>query len=76
MKDVRSTNPNQSDHRRARFKEGWRKAVAGEVYSEETLKELTWDNLGCRLGKQFGEAPDELVDELCEWCVRQQQGVK
>lgn len=71
-RDIRSTEPNEIGYRRARFREGWRKATIGERYSEATLKELTWDNLGYRVGALFGETSPLLVDELYLWCVRQQ----
>jgi hypothetical protein len=44
-----------------RFREGWRHAVTGRDYSNDALSHLTWDNLGWRLGKLFGDTPDELV---------------
>ena len=71
-RDIRSTEPNETGHRRARFREGWRKAIEGEHYSETTLRELTWDNLGYRLGALIGDTSPKLVDELYDWCVRQQ----
>ena len=72
-RDLRSTEPNKTGHRRARFREGWRIAIAGECYTERTLKELKWDNLGYRLGKLFGNTSPRLVDELYDWCVSQQR---
>jgi len=71
--DIRSAQPDRSEHRKARFREGWRKAVAGERYSEATLEELTWDNLGHRLGVLFGETSVARIDELYDWCVEQQR---
>ncbi len=72
--DVRSKNPDQNAHRNSRFRQGYRKGAAGESYGAKTLERLTWDNLGWRLGKLLGPAEEELVDELYEWCVRQQAG--
>ena len=43
--DVRSTNPNETGHRRGRFKAAWKKAVRGESYGSRALNRLTWDNL-------------------------------
>jgi hypothetical protein len=72
-RDIRSNEPNETAHRKARFREGWRKGAAGEQYGADSLKELTWDNLGYRLGALFTNASPQLVDELYDWCVRQQR---
>jgi hypothetical protein len=72
-RDIRSTEPDQTAHRQARFREGWRKGAAREQYGERSLRELTWDNLGYRLGVLFSETSSELMDELYDWCVRQQR---
>lgn len=29
--------------------------------------------LGWRMGRLFGETDEELIDELYDWCVRQQK---
>ena len=51
-RDERQTPDNL---RRFRFGQGWRDAAElGKEYSDETLKTLTWQNLGYRLGKVFG----------------------
>ena len=70
--DIRSINFNKNGHRRGRFKVGWGKAVKGESYGAEALRRLTWDNLGWRLGKLFGEADEAMIDDMYDWCVRQQ----
>jgi hypothetical protein len=67
--DVRHRDP--QNRRKARFKIGWSKAVQGHTYSQETLEALTWQNLGYRLGKLFGETSDEMIEEIFHWCVRQ-----
>lgn len=72
-RDIRSKDPDQTAHRQARFREGWRKGANGEQYGERSLRELTWDNLGYRLGMIFSETSPALVDELYDWCVRQQR---
>jgi len=72
-RDIRNTDPNQTAHRKARFKDGWRNAVAGDEYAANTLRELTWENLGYRLGKLFGETSAERVDQMYVWCVDQQR---
>jgi hypothetical protein len=61
-----------TDGRRSNFKQGWTRAVNDQEY-ESALDELTWNNLGWRLGQLFGETPDELRDEMFEWCVIQKQ---
>lgn len=70
--DDRDTNPDATGHRRARFRIGWRKATTGADYGETALKELTWDNLGWRLGKLLGPASDETINDMYDLCVRQQ----
>ncbi len=71
--DARDTDPNKSGHRRARFRQGWLNAVEGDVYGDAALKELTWDNLGHRLGAIFGSASEEMIEAQYDWCVRQQK---
>lgn len=58
--------------RRANFKQGWTRAVEGQEY-DGVLETLTWNNLGWRLGNLFGETPDELRDDLFDWCVEQRR---
>jgi hypothetical protein len=60
-----------TDGRRRNFKQGWTRAVEGQEY-QDVLEELTWNNLGWRLGKMFGETPDDLREEILNWCVEQQ----
>jgi hypothetical protein len=36
-RDIRSTEPDRTAHRKARFREGWRKGAAGERYGEPSL---------------------------------------
>lgn len=57
--------------RRANFKQGWTRAVDGREYTDDSLDELNWNDLGWRLGKLFGETPDKLRDEMFDWCQRQ-----
>ena len=71
--DSRHQEPNATGHRRSRFREGWRHATAGKRYKDEALRELTWQNLGWRLGKLFGSTETGLVDALYDWCVDQQE---
>jgi hypothetical protein len=69
--DERDEDAGQDAYSRARFRIGWRRAVSGEVCTEQTLRSLTWENLGYRLGRLFGVTPDAQVDELYVWCCRQ-----
>ena len=64
--------------RQGAFKRGWGAAVKGDDESsrygdDPELTNLTWDNLGYRLGRLFGPTSDELKQELFEWCVAQQK---
>lgn len=68
--DVRVEAP-EENHRLGRFKVGWNDAVDDEEY-DAVLDELTWQNLGWRLGKLFGETSEELQEEMYDWCVQQQ----
>ena len=70
--DIQSIELSEAGQRKSRFREGWRKGAAGERYVESPLYGLTWDSLGYRLGMLFAETSPELVDDLYDWCVRQQ----
>ena len=72
MTDARGSNPDATAHRRARFQIGWQHAVEDREYGEGPLSRLTWQNLGWRLGGIFGATPDSLIEEMFDWCVRQQ----
>jgi hypothetical protein len=71
-RDDRHTKPDETAHRQARFMEGWRRGVEGPSYTADTLRVLTWDNLGYRLGHLFGETDAALVEQMYNWCVQQQ----
>ena len=61
-RDVRCS-PNE--RRRGQFRTGWEDAAKrGESYTVDTLKRLSWRNLGYRLGRQFGDETTERVDEV------------
>lgn len=72
MADVRSTEPNATGYRRARFRVGWGHAVAGKNYNDAVLDDVTWQNLGWRLGRVLGETSRALIDEFYELAVTQQ----
>ncbi|WP_284008148.1 hypothetical protein [Haloarcula pelagica] len=77
MGDVRQ---DPDSDRQGAFKRGWTAAVKdlddGESskYSEgPPPEELTWDNLGYRLGSIFGETDDDLRQRLFDWCKDKQR---
>jgi hypothetical protein len=80
--DIRQTDPGSD--RQGAFKRGWTAAVKYLKDDGESSKydegpppeELTWDSLGYRLGSIFGEADDDLRQELFEWCVKKQNREK
>ena len=72
MADIRSTDPNVTGYRRARFRIGWAHAVSGQRYSDDVLGNVTWQNTGWRLGDLFGETSRDLIDEFYELAVKQQ----
>lgn len=66
-------DPTPDDERLETFKRGWQYAVypADEDYGEQAFAELSWQNLGYRLGMLFGKTSEKLQEELYTWCVRQ-----
>lgn len=53
--------------RRGRFLHGWEDAtVRSTTYNADTLKKLTWHNLGYRLGKLFGAKPPSIIRDVFE----------
>ena len=74
--DIRKTDPNKNQHRKARFREGWHKVTIGKKYTDDTLEDLTWENLGFRLGSIIGSTKDDLINELYDWCVEQHAEAK
>jgi hypothetical protein len=67
--DIRWTEPH-SGHKGA-FKRGWRAAQNEDVEYLDALEQLTWQNLGYRLGKLLGWADGTMIDEAFYWCERQ-----
>ena len=55
------------------FETGWSSAVTagGEDYGENAFRELSWHNLGYRLGLLFGRTSREQKEKLYYWCVEQ-----
>lgn len=77
--DERKEDP--GGDRQGAFKRGWTAAVKDSKDGEGSSKygggpppeDLTWDNLGYRLGSIFGETNDDLRQELFEWCKKKQK---
>lgn len=60
---VRDRRRPPDEHRRRRFHAGWRDATRRtDAYSDSTLRKLTWQNLGFRLGTHFGEQTDANIN--------------
>lgn len=68
--DVRTVAPDGNQYRGS-FKAGWTNAVNGRELND-VLSRLTWQNLGWRLGKLFGDTSESLKEELYQWCETQQ----
>lgn len=68
LKFERDIRQDLDDSRRREFRTGWVKAVEGRSLTRETLRKLTWHNLGSRAGEYFGSASrteiDAVLDEL------------
>jgi hypothetical protein len=63
--------------RATRFTTGWRDAVAslaGERELYRDLRTLTWQNLGYRLGRVFGDVPDEVRQTVFKQFCEQYEG--
>ena len=66
-------DPDPDDERLETFKRGWRYAVYSEDedFGEQAFEELSWQNLGYRLGLLFEKTSEELQEEMYHWCVSQ-----
>lgn len=64
--------PRPRDDRLESFKAGWAKAIEGGNIQPSTLRNLSWHNLGWRMGMLFGETSGELKRELYMWCTDHQ----
>lgn len=65
LNDVRDDRDTPDERRRARFASGWTDAAeANRVYTGGTLAQLTWQNLGYRIGRQVGPASVEAMDTV------------
>lgn len=66
-------NPDPDNEALKVFKNGWWMGANpdGEDFGENAHRELSWQNLGYRLGKLFGDTSDEMIKEMYVWCVSQ-----
>ena len=60
--------------RRGQFDVGWKAAVRGDVYGNDTLRKLTWRNLGYRFGEHFGTTPKAEVEQAWDVLASQYMG--
>ena len=70
LKDLRNT---PSDGRVRAFHQGFKHALdeTREDYASTTLSKVTWQNLGFRVAKEFGEKTDEAVVAQPQFPLRQ-----
>ena len=58
------------ERRRAQFRDGWEDVTKrGEVFSETTLKRVTWYNLGYRFGLEVGDSTPAQIDAVYDRLV-------
>lgn len=63
-------NPPDS-FRCARFADGWKdSSTRNESCTEQTLRHLTWQNLGYRFGKEFGEQSSGEIEKAYRFLAR------
>ena len=61
--------------RRAQFVIGWKDAVVrSQRYTEDTLKSLTWRNLGFRFGQRFGASSEEEIEQVWDVVASHYEG--
>ena len=61
--------------RHGQFVAGWKDAaVRHQQYTEDTLKSLTWHNLGFRFGQHFGNSPEEEIEQAWNVLVSHYEG--
>ncbi len=57
-------------YRRGQFFTGWQNATLKQkTYMANTLNQLTWNNLGYRLGTQFGLLSNKEIDAIFDICA-------
>jgi len=61
-----------ADHRRLQnFREGWHQGAKPNArYADSSvLNDLTWENLGYRMGTLLTDAPDKFIDVMYAMCA-------
>ena len=67
LKFERDDRRSPDNKRRGRFQAGWEDAtIRGQVYTDEVLSQLTWQNLGHRLGIHYGARDVTEIREIFE----------
>lgn len=68
--DIRHTEPNIDGLRLRTFTIGWDDAtLRNHIYTKDTFRQLTWQNLGNRIGAILRGATPELQDKMYDLCV-------
>ena len=64
LSDLRDLRNPANDGRLRAYHQGFKHALdeTREDYSSTTLSKVTWQNLGFRVAKEFGEQSDEWID--------------
>ena len=64
LSDLRDLRNAPSDGRLRAYHQGFKHALdeTREDYASTTLSKVTWQNLGFRMAKKFGEQTDEWID--------------
>lgn len=64
LSDLRDLRNAPSDGRLRAYHQGFKHALdeTREDYASTTLSKVTWQNLGFRMAKEFGEQTDEWID--------------
>jgi hypothetical protein len=60
------------EHRFKKFHKGWQDSISNKdkSYTANTLKKLTWQNLGYRFGKHFGSQTPEYIREVFDYLAQ------
>ncbi len=74
ISDDRDARQPPDARRRGQFVVGWEAAVRGNEYGKDTLRKLTWRNLGFRFGEHFGNRPEEEIEQAWDVLASQYKG--
>jgi hypothetical protein len=60
------------EHRFKKFHKGWQDSISNKdkSYTANTLKKLTWQNLGYRFAKHFGQQTPESIREVFDYLAQ------